>query len=144
MVTKAARPAQPKPKPKPKAAAYKVASRSWAPDRGDVIWIDCNPQAGREMRDMHPMAVLSPKAFNARTGIVIGLPMTSSISNEGNPFALDVSRGPEERSFVLCHQPKSFDWRQRRASPHPWKKLASGELAAACDGLNDIITLTAN
>ena len=140
MVTKAARPAQPMPMP---AAAYKVASRSWAPDRGDVIWIDCNPQVGREMRDMHPMAVLSPKAFNARTGIVIGLPMTSSISNEGNPFALDVSRGPEERSFVLCHQPKSFDWRQRRAAPHPWKKLASGELASARDGLNDILLLTA-
>lgn len=121
---------------------YKAAARNWVPDRGDIIWIDCNPQAGREMRDMHPMAVLSPKAFNARTGIVIGLPMTSSTCNEGNPFALDVSRSPDQRSFVLCHQPKSFDWRQRRASPHPWKKLAIGELAAACEGLNDIIALT--
>jgi mRNA interferase MazF len=119
----------------------RVAARSWVPDRGDIIWIDCNPQAGREMRDMHPMAVLSPKAFNARTGIVIGLPMTSSTSNEGNPFALDVSRSATERSFVLCHQPKSFDWRQRRAAPHPWKKLSLHQLADCCDGLNDIITL---
>lgn len=119
----------------------KVATRPWVPDRGDMIWIDCNPQAGREVRDMHPMAVLSPKAFNARTGIVIGLPMKSSISNEGNPFALDVSRSATERSFVLCHQPKSFDWRQRRASRHPWKKLSPQQLADACAGLNDIITL---
>ena len=93
---------------------------------------------------MHPMAVLSPKAFNARTGIVIGLPMTSSLSNEGNPFALDVSRGADARSFVLCHQPKSFDWRQRRASPHPWKRLSGSELADACVGLNDIIALAAS
>ena len=124
-------------------AVPRLATRSWVPDRGDIIWIDCNPQAGREMRDMHPMAVLSPKSFNARTGIVIGLPMTSSTSNEGNPFALDVSRGPDQRSFVLCHQPKSFDWRQRRASPHPWKKLAPHQLAECCVGLNDIISLTA-
>ena len=111
--------------------------------RGDVIWIDCNPQAGREMRDMHPMLVLSPLAFNARTSLVIGLPMTSSTSNESNPFALDVSRSDQARSFVLCHQPKSFDWRQRRAKPHPWKSLNTSELAAACEGLNDIVSLTA-
>ena len=120
----------------------RAAARSWVPDRGDIIWIDCNPQGGREMRDMHPMAVLSPKAFNARTGIVIGLPMTSSTSNEGNPFALNVSRSVTERSFVLCHQPKSFDWRQRRASPHPWKKLSPHQLSDCCEGLNDIITVT--
>lgn len=113
------------------------------PDRGDIIWIDCNPQAGREMRDMHPMAVLSPRAFNARTSIVIGLPMTSSLTNEGNPFALDVSRGADARSFVLCHQPKSFDWRHRRASPHPWKALTAAQLAGVCEGLNDIISLHA-
>ncbi len=118
------------------------AARSWVPDRGDIIWIDCNPQVGREMRDMHPMAVLSPKAFNRRTGIVIGLPMTSSTSNEGNPFAIDVSRGADARSFVLCHQPKSFDWRQRRAASHPWKKLTADQLVDCCEGLNDIITLT--
>ncbi len=93
------------------------------------------------MRDMHPLLVLSPKAFNERTGIVIGLPMTSSLSNVGNPFALDVSRAADQRSFVLCHQPKSFDWRMRKASPHPWKRLTPLQLAQACEGLNDIIAL---
>ena len=29
-----------------------AARRSWCPDRRDMIWIDCNPQAGREMRVM--------------------------------------------------------------------------------------------
>ena len=90
---------------------------------------------------MHPMAVLSPRAFNARTSIVIGLPMTSSMSNEGNPFALDISKGIDQRSFILCHQPKAFDWRHRRAAPHPWKALTAKQLADACEGLNDIIAL---
>jgi mRNA interferase MazF len=50
----------------------------WVPERGDIIWIDFNPLAGREMRDMHPMLVLSPKVFNDRTSLVVGLPMTTA------------------------------------------------------------------
>ena len=61
-----------------RAPAEKRASKAWVPERQDVIWIDCNPQAGGEMRDLHPMLVLSPGAFNARTGLVIGLPMTTA------------------------------------------------------------------
>jgi hypothetical protein len=58
-----------------------------------MIWIDCNPLAGREMKDVHPLAVLSPRAFNERTGIVIGL-------------------------HILGHQPKSFDWRAYKPRIH--------------------------
>lgn len=50
---------------------------AWVPDRQDIIWIDCNPQKGREMRDVHPFLVLSPHTFNDRTSLVIGLPMTT-------------------------------------------------------------------
>jgi hypothetical protein len=27
-----------------------AARKTWCPDRRDMIWIDCNPQAGREIR----------------------------------------------------------------------------------------------
>ena len=57
---------------------------SWVPDRGEIIWIDFNPKVGREMRDMHPMLVLSPKAFNDRTSLVIGLPTTTATYNDSN------------------------------------------------------------
>ena len=50
-----------------------------------MIWINCNPQAGREMMDIHPFLVLSAKAFN-------------------------------EASYILGHQPKSFDWRAGKQS----------------------------
>ncbi|SFO80072.1 type II toxin-antitoxin system PemK/MazF family toxin [Pseudomonas borbori] len=63
---------------------------AWTPDRQDVIWIDCNPQRGQEMRDVHPFLVLSPKAFNERTSLVIGLPMTTASYNADNPFAITV------------------------------------------------------
>ena len=65
-----------------------ATKKSWAPDRKDVIWIDCNLQAGHEMRDIHPPLVLSPRHFNERTGIVIGLPMTTAAYNDTNPFAV--------------------------------------------------------
>jgi mRNA interferase MazF len=72
------------------------------------------------MRDLHPFLVLSPRMFNERTSLVIGLPMTTAEYNADNPFAVAVgdARGKkaEKTSYVLCHQLKSFDWRSRKAS----------------------------
>ena len=95
------------------------------------------------MRDLHPMLVLSPGAFNARTGLVIGLPMTTAAYNATNPFAVAVGaagrRKPGKTSYVLCHQPKSFDWRARRAKQHPRGPLADAAFATACAVLSQII-----
>ena len=110
-----------------------------------MIWIDCNPQAGGEMRDLHPMLVLSPGGFNARTGLVIGLPMTTAAYNATNPFALAIGaaggRKAGKTSYVLCHQPKSFDWRARGAKPQSVGKLPDAVFASACAMLNQIICI---
>lgn len=113
----------------------------WVPDRRDIIWIDFNPQAGREMKDMHPMMVLSPRAFNDRTSIVIGLPMTTAQSNDTNPFAIRFVGPKAVVSYVLAHQPKSFDWRVRAARAHPWKRVAPDVFEAACETLNQIVDI---
>jgi len=97
------------------------------------------------MRDLHPLLVLSPSAFNERTGLVIGLPMTTASYNATNPFALAIgtARGRKvgQTSYVLCHQPKSFDWRARGAKPHPQGKVADAVFAKACAMLNQIINI---
>lgn len=122
-----------------------AAKLSWVPERQDVVWIDCNPQAGREMRDRHPFLVLSPRSFNERTSLVIGLPMTTAESNADNPFAVvaGVAGGARagKASYVLCHQPKSFDWRVRDAAPHPMKRLTDARFAEVCGVLNQIMQL---
>jgi mRNA interferase MazF len=119
-----------------------VAGRkSWCPDRRDMIWIDCNPQAGREMTDIHPLVVLSPREFNARTGIVIGLPMTTASYNETNPFAVKFMGSKGVASYILGHQPKSFDWRARNAKPHSLRRVPEGPFARACETLNQIIEI---
>ncbi len=115
--------------------------KTWVPDRRDMIWIDFNPQVGAEMKDEHPMLVLSCKAFNERTGIVIGLPMTHATYNETNPFAVKYTGPKAEVGYVLTHQPKSFDWRVRGARPHHWKQLSLSVFEEACEGLNSIISL---
>jgi mRNA interferase MazF len=128
-------------------AASKPARReAWAPDRQQVIWIDCNPQAGREMKDIHPFLVLSPRNFNARTSLVIGLPITTAEYNADNPFAVTVGlakgRGKAGKtSYVLCHQPKSFDWRIRGAKAHPLGALPDALFTDVCERLNQIIRL---
>ena len=82
----AAKPALPRP----------AAAKAWVPDRQSLIWIDRNPQAGGEMRDFHPMLVLSPATFNARTGLVIGVPMIRPVPPTPAihlPFPLASPRG---------------------------------------------------
>ncbi|HMN58628.1 MAG TPA: type II toxin-antitoxin system PemK/MazF family toxin [Ottowia sp.] len=118
---------------------------AWVPERQDVIWIDCNPQAGREMRDMHPFLVLSPRPFNDRTSLVIGLPMTTAAYNAGNPFAVTAGAAQGRKagatSYVLCHQPKSFDWRARGGKAHPTGRLPDAAFAEVLLVLNQIVQL---
>lgn len=118
-----------------------TARKPWVPDRGDMIWINFNPQTGGEMKDEHPMLVLSTQAFNARTGIVIGLPMTHATYNETNPFAVKYVGPRNEVAYILTHQPKSFDWRKRAARPHRWKHIPETIYQEACEGLNTILSL---
>lgn len=124
----------------------KGSAADWVPDRQHIIWIDCNPQTGQEMRDIHPLLVLSPQNFNDKTSLVIGLPMTTAAYNADNPFAVAVGktakRKTEQTSYVLCHQPKSFDWRARDAKPHPLGTLNDSLFVEVCERLNQIIQLS--
>lgn len=121
------------------------AAPAWAPERQEVIWLDCNPQAGHEMRDLHPFLVLSPRAFNERTSLVIGLPMATAAYNASNPFAVPVGvasgRKAGATSYVLCHQPKSFDWRARGGKPHTMRTVDNAAFAQALQVLNQIMQL---
>lgn len=120
-------------------------NRLWLPDRQDIIWIDCNLQVGQELRDFHPFLVLSPHTFNDKTSLVMGLPMTTADYNADNPFAVAVGKALghqlEKTSYVLCHQPKSFDWRMRNATPHPLGKLHEALFSQVCERLNQIIQI---
>ena len=111
------------------------------PDRRDIIWIDFSPYVGKEMRERQPMLVLSPRAYNERTSLVIGLPVLSAAFNATNPFAVDNSKSASQTSYIICNQPKSMDWRLRGAKPHAWGKVREGIFKQACAELNELVHL---
>lgn len=94
-------------------------SALWVPDRAEIIFIQFNPAVGEEIPDDHPMLVISTKAFNDRTGLVVGFPMTHAERHKDNPFAIPAPGAKSEPGYLLTHQPKSFDWRERNGRPHP-------------------------
>src|SRR3954469_18543962 len=82
------------------------------PDRGDIIWLDFDPQTGHEQAGRRPAVVLSPAAYNGRIGLVICCPVTTRI--KGYPFEVPLSGSPP--CVVLADQVKSLDWRTRGAT----------------------------
>ena len=79
----------------------------YEPDAGDLIWIDCDPQAGREQRGHRPALVLSPVAFVRATGLAIVCPITSHV----RPFRSSVvlPAGLAVSGEILCAHVRSVD-----------------------------------
>ena len=86
-------------------------ARHYVPEAGDVVWISSNPQAGRAQAGHRPAVVLSPAAYNVRTGLMLCCPMTAQI--KGYPF--EVLLASQSNNVVLADHVKSLDWRARRA-----------------------------
>ncbi len=84
----------------------------FVPDRGDVIWLEFDPQAGHEQAGHRPALVLTPARYNQLRGMAICCPMSSQ--KKGYVFEVVVSETPP--SVVLADQVKSLDWKARRAT----------------------------
>ncbi len=88
---------------------------SYVPARGDVVWLEFDPQAGHEQARRRPALVLSPIAYNRRVGLALVCPITNQI--KGYPFEVAVPAStPELHGVILADQVKSLDWHTRRAA----------------------------
>ena len=90
-----------------------VSSAGRIPRRGDVVWIDFNPQSGSGQAGRRPAVVLSPGAYNGKVGLALLCPITSRI--KGYPFEVAIPAGLNVRGVILADQVKSLDWRTRNA-----------------------------
>jgi mRNA interferase MazF len=99
-----------------------VASR-YVPEAGDIVWLRFNPLAGHEQAGHRPALVVSPAAYNGKTGLMLCCPMTTQI--KGYPF--EVVIGGVRPNAVLADQIKSLDWVERKARFK--SKAAPAELA---------------
>jgi mRNA interferase MazF len=89
-----------------------VAKR-YVPERGDIVWLQFDPQAGHEQAGKRPALVLSPSAYNGRVGLALLCPITSQ--RKGYPFEVELPAGMKVQGVVLADQIKSLDWRFRNA-----------------------------
>ena len=87
--------------------------KSYIPERGDVIWNEFNPQAGKEQAEHRPAIVLSDKMYNQIVGLSILCRITSK--EKGYPFEVKINL-KEISGVILADHVKNFDWVKRKAT----------------------------
>jgi mRNA interferase MazF len=108
---------------------------AYIPNRGDIVWVTFNPQAGHEQAGRRPALVLSPAAYNGKVGLAILCPITSQI--KGYPFEVIIPAGLKIGGAILSDQVKSLGWKVRQAEFVC--KLPSAALAEVLEKLNTLL-----
>jgi mRNA interferase MazF len=90
-----------------------VSRSKYVPRRGDVIYLDFDPQTGHEQAGRRPAIVLSPMDYNRTVGLAVVCPITNQV--KGYPWEVIIPDNNSVSGAVLSDQVKSLDWRQRRA-----------------------------
>lgn len=85
----------------------------YVPRPGDVTWLKFDPQAGHEQAGTRPALVLSPAAYNARTGMMVCCPITNQVKDY--PFEVVIRGNTNVTGAILSDQIKNLDWRARKA-----------------------------
>lgn len=85
----------------------------YVPSRGDLVWLDFDPQAGREQAGRRPGLVLSPRPYNALTRLALVCPITSKV--KGFRYEVPLPAGLPVSGVVLADHVRNADWGVRRA-----------------------------
>jgi mRNA interferase MazF len=85
----------------------------YCPDVGDIIWVDFDPQKGREQAGRRPAIVLTPRSYNELTTLCMACPITSR--SRGWRFEVAIPDGYPISGVVLADHAKSTSWEDRSA-----------------------------
>src|SRR5579862_4089706 len=85
----------------------------YRPRRGDLVWLEFDPQAGHEQAGRRPAVVISPEAYNAKVGLALFCPITNQ--KKGYPFEVDLPDQLPIRGVILSDQVRNLDWKARKA-----------------------------
>ena len=109
---------------------------AYVPEEADIVWLNFTPQSGHEQGGCRPAVVLSPKAYNQRSGLLVCVPITSQI--KGYPFEVVLSQSGASGA-ALADQVKSLDWKTHQAEK---KGLATArEMAEIKAKIKALLTL---
>jgi len=105
--------------------------------RGDVFWADLNPAKGHEQGGLRPVVILSEDLFNARSGTVIALAITSQPQRAGFPLTLELTSVKlPKRSWVKISQVRTLSVQRLGKKTG---QVSPEELAQLVEGLDEII-----
>ncbi len=91
-----------------------MSKRTYFPDRGDLVEMNFQPAAGREIDKRRPAIVISPLDYNRTMGLCIVIPLSTDMSP--GPFWIPMPTGYLPfPSLILCDYVKSFDFQDRSA-----------------------------
>lgn len=84
----------------------------YVPQRGDLVWLEFDPQAGHEQRGRRPALVISHGRYNEKVGLALVCPVTSKPKD----YAFEIPIEKQTiRGSILADQVKSLDWNARNA-----------------------------
>lgn len=86
---------------------------AYAPEQGDIISLEFDPQAGHEQKGRRPALVVSNNTFNSFTKIAIVCPITNT--NRGFPLNVPLDGRTKTTGVIMCEQAKSLDISARNA-----------------------------
>ncbi|MBQ0168134.1 MAG: endoribonuclease MazF [Treponema sp.] len=90
-----------------------MVTKGYVPEKGDLVWLEFNPQAGHEQQGHRPAICISQKLYNEKTGLALFCPVTSHV--KGYPFEV-VLTGHSINGCILSDQVKNLDYVQRKCS----------------------------
>ncbi len=62
-----------------------VKAKLYISERGDIVWLNFNPQSGHEQSGRRPALTFSPQEYNKKTDLAIFCPITNQV--KGYPFS---------------------------------------------------------
>ncbi|MBM7710621.1 mRNA interferase MazF [Enterococcus xiangfangensis] len=86
--------------------------RNYIPKKGDIVWINFDPSAGKEIQKRRPGLVVSRYEFNRKTMFAVICPITSTIKQLPTRYTLPDEA--ETTGQVLISQLKSLDFKERK------------------------------
>jgi len=105
--------------------------------RGDIWWGALDPTRGREQAGIRPVLILSHDVFNARSGTVIAVAITSQAPAAGYPLTYLLPDGTlPKRSWVKISQIRTLS--VERLSNRVGH-ISPEDLEEIIDGLNEIV-----
>jgi len=84
----------------------------YVPQKGDLVILSFNPQAGHEQKGRRPGLVVSNTLFNKHTGLAMVCPIT--YRNRNYPFHVKVHDQSTLNGYIMVEQIKSIDYTNRK------------------------------